>query len=104
MADIVVGENSPYFDGHFPGFKILPAVAQVDVILKAAERDIGGIFKKSIVVEEVKRMKFAAFVRPGTTLRPDLHYDAENRTLSFKLLDANTSRAYASGSFIIKHV
>jgi 3-hydroxymyristoyl/3-hydroxydecanoyl-(acyl carrier protein) dehydratase len=102
LTEIEVTEDSPYFDGHFPGFKILPAVAQVDIVLKAAAREFGGVFENDAAVAEIRRAKFSNFVRPGTKLIADLHYDKEKRSLSFKLRDKYAISVYSSGTLIVK--
>ena len=39
--EFVIPETSDFFDGHFPEFKLLPAVAQFEVITRFSKKYFG---------------------------------------------------------------
>ena len=55
------GESAPFFDGHFPGFAILPGVVQIGRAVKEARKAFGF----SAGVRSVKKVKFMHPIRPG---------------------------------------
>lgn len=63
-AAVVVAGDSPYFEGHFPGFSLLPGVVQVQWAQKAA----GQLLCLRGALCGVKTLKFTAPIRPGTTV------------------------------------
>lgn len=58
----------PYFEGHFPGNPIVPAVAQVGWILVAVEAWIGRPLERY----RLSRFKFAQPLRPEVEVRVSL--------------------------------
>ena len=73
-AKIFIPENNPFFDGHFDGFPVWPAVSQVDLVLKALEKALNC----EISVVNIGRSKFTAMIRPNTNLRLALDW-SENK-------------------------
>ena len=65
---------SDYFDGHFPEFKLLPAVAQIDLVTDYAR----AYFGTSKAVRGIKRCKFIAPLLPDTDVRFSLSFSAES--------------------------
>ncbi len=57
-----VPERLSYFDGHFPGFPVLPGVATVDLTLEALRR---ALKRTSIRLIKLQNAKFLQPVRPG---------------------------------------
>jgi acyl-coenzyme A synthetase/AMP-(fatty) acid ligase/3-hydroxymyristoyl/3-hydroxydecanoyl-(acyl carrier protein) dehydratase len=68
-----------YFDGHFPEFKLLPAVAQLELALRFADR----YFATGITLSGAKRLKFSAMIRPGSRVLLKLGYDPKKNILNF---------------------
>ena len=75
MRDVVLTDDSfsavltfdpgaPYFQGHFPGFPILPGVAQLGLAERLAERLLG----RSATLTCVKKMKFMHVVEPNVDI------------------------------------
>lgn len=79
-----VPADSDYFDGHFPDFQLLPAVAQFDIICRFARR----YFKISHFIPRIRRVKFSSPVYPGSRVCLTMHLDREKSSLSFELADA----------------
>ena len=85
-----------FFDGHFPEFKLLPAVGQFGIVTHLAQKYFGaGDF-----VSSIKRMKFSLPILPDSSVQVDLSYNRAKKEVSFSISDAADSlRLYASGKF-----
>jgi 3-hydroxymyristoyl/3-hydroxydecanoyl-(acyl carrier protein) dehydratase/uncharacterized protein YneF (UPF0154 family) len=91
-----VPEQSSYFDGHFPGFPILPAVAQADIVLHYAVRYLGTGLRPS----EIRRMKFINLIRP---FAPHLlRIEKKGETLVFTISSPSGKVVYSTGTFVEK--
>ncbi|MCL1958422.1 MAG: AMP-binding protein, partial [Spirochaetes bacterium] len=89
-----IPDTSPYFDGHFPGFLILPAVAQTELIIRFAARYLGtGIWSL-----EIKRVKFTNFIRPFTPLL--LKLVKKEKSISFVISSPDNKTVYSTGTVI----
>ena len=62
--EFVIPATSDFFDGHFPQYKLLPAVAQFEVITRFSRKYFG----TQRYVPNIKRIKFSVFV--STTSSP----------------------------------
>lgn len=87
-------EGSDYFDGHFPGLPILPAVAQLDIAAHFSARFFG--VKKSFA--SFRRVKFSEKIPPNSKIRLDLAFDRESGKISFSFKNPETGAAYSSGN------
>lgn len=94
--EVHIPATSDYFDGHFPQFKLLPAVAQIDLVTGYAR----AYFGTSKAVRDIKRCKFIAPLLPDTTVRVALTYTADGDAgmLTFKITGSADGVAYASGT------
>ena len=61
----VIPSSSDFFDGHFPEFKLLPAVAQFEIITRFSRKYFG----TQRYVPSIKRIKFSAPIRPDSVIR-----------------------------------
>ena len=66
--EFTIPETSDFFDGHFPEFKLLPAVAQFEIITRFSRK----YFKTQRYVPSIKRIKFSAPIRPNSKIQLDL--------------------------------
>ena len=87
-----IPETSPYFDGHFPEFSLLPAVAQTELVIRFASENLG----TGIDVAEMKRVKFTKFIRPNETLLMRLEKSGES--VSFKIISPDEKSTYSFGT------
>ena len=87
---------SPYFDGHFPGFPILPAVAQVELVIRFASEHLG----TGIDVSEIRRIKLTKPVWPNIPLL--LSIERGKKTLSFRICSPGGETVYSSGTMLIR--
>ena len=90
-----VPSTSPYFDGHFADFPILPAVAQVTIALKLASECFG----ISTAPNNIKKIKFSNMILPEKRIRLTLNLSTDGKTLSVKM-DApqDSSMVYSQGT------
>jgi uncharacterized membrane protein/3-hydroxymyristoyl/3-hydroxydecanoyl-(acyl carrier protein) dehydratase len=99
-AAFCVPEESDYFDGHFPDFKLLPAVAQVDIVLRLVRRYLDC----ACVVREIKRLKFQQMIRPGTPLAAEISFREVGegakglRLLNWTITSPDGETVYSTGS------
>lgn len=56
--------DSPWFDGHFPGHPVLPAIAQLSVVWDLIRRSMD----ERLCVTAFKRVKFKQIIRPHDPL------------------------------------
>jgi 3-hydroxymyristoyl/3-hydroxydecanoyl-(acyl carrier protein) dehydratase len=94
--EFAVPSASPYYDGHFPGFPILPALAQMEMSVRLASQYLG----TDIDVSEIKRIKFSNLVKPDK-----LHFirlEKGEKTLSFKVFSPDSDAAFSSGTIVMR--
>ncbi len=92
---VFIPRSSDYFDGHFPDFHLLPAVAQIDIVVSAFSE----FFSLPATVSKIKRMKFSKPILPDTMIVVSIRRKTE-RTVCFSIHDFNEkTKTYSSGSF-----
>ncbi len=71
LASARVPEQSPVFEGHFPGFPLLPGVLMVEAMAQAGGWLVvmAGGFTRMAVLAKVSEAKMRGMVRPGAALR-----------------------------------
>ena len=69
VLEFVIPATSDFFDGHFPEFKLLPAVAQFEIITRFSRK----YFKTQRYIPNIKRIKFSNPILPDSKLRLDLN-------------------------------
>ena len=96
VLEFVIPASSDFFDGHFPEYKLLPAVAQFEVVTRFSRKYFG----TQRWVPSIKRIKFSAPIRPDTKIHLELTYKTEKQRVTFNLSDANVEgKVYSSGTF-----
>jgi len=63
-ADLTFDRDAAYFDGHFPGFAVLPGVVQLGTAHRLAEAFVG----RARPLRMAKKVKFSHVLRPGETV------------------------------------
>jgi len=94
-VEFTIHGTSPYFDGHFPEFQILPAVAQIDLIMKCASKH----FRISAALSQIKRIKFTELIRPDSQLI--LKLEKNDKSIAFKISSQESGAIYSSGTLLI---
>ena len=96
VLEFVIPITSDFFDGHFPEYKLLPAVAQFEVVTRFSKKYFG----TARWVPNIKRIKFSAPIRPDTKIHLELKHNVEKGTVAFNMADAKVEgKVYSSGSF-----
>ena len=96
--EFVIPASCDFFDGHFPEYKLLPAVAQFEIITRFSRKYFG----TQRYVPNIKRIKFSAPIRPDTKIHLELTYKKEKGTVTFNMADAcGEGKVYSSGSFAV---
>lgn len=72
-ADCVVPEESPVFEGHFPGHPLLPGVLMIETMAQTGGWLVLATlrFARMPFLAQVKEAKLRAFVSPGQRLEAD---------------------------------
>ena len=98
MLEFIIPASSDFYDGHFPQYKLLPAVAQFEVITRFSRKYFG----TQRYVPNIKRIKFSAPIKPDTKIHLELTYKKEKGSVTFNMSDAVTEgKVYSSGSFAV---
>ena len=92
---VKIAAESDYFDGHFPQFKLLPAVAQIDLLVHYAQK----YFALPLSTPNIKRFKFSDKILPDTTVIFKISFEKEKNRVSFEVSDEADGRVYSSGSY-----
>lgn len=87
---IFLRADNTYFEGHFPGHPVLPAVAQINLVLDYL-RDREG---KPYRIRKVKRGKFRAFIRPEMELEVEVTDLGSER---FRWVIKDENQVYSTG-------
>ncbi|HBB43749.1 MAG TPA: hydroxymyristoyl-ACP dehydratase [Treponema sp.] len=93
--EFVIPVTSDFFHGHFPQFKILPAVGQFEIVTRFSRKYLN----TTRWVAGVRRMKFSAPVLPETKLRLKLSRDPAKNSVEFDLSGADDGKSYSNGIF-----
>lgn len=94
-----IREESDFFDGHFPEFKLLPAVAQFEVVTRLA----GIYFGTKRFVPSIKRIKFSSPIFPGTVALLEMKYDSAKPALTYTISDYTLQKmVYSTGTFEVE--
>jgi len=78
--DLSIPGDLLYFQGHFPGFPVLPGIAQLDWAVREARRR----FDKSGFVLNIQNLKFRELIRPGEKITLSLRSFADGGWVSFE--------------------
>ncbi|MDA3810735.1 MAG: AMP-binding protein [Spirochaetaceae bacterium] len=98
IYEILFPKNYRYFDGHFPEMKILPAVVQVDWVMKKVEEKTG----MTIHLERIPRLKFNNPIFPEKKVNVKIIYKPETLKISFEYRSSDTEKQFSSGNIYLK--
>jgi 3-hydroxymyristoyl/3-hydroxydecanoyl-(acyl carrier protein) dehydratase len=93
---LVFPETSDFYSGHFPAFKLLPAVAQVDMVVTLAHALLG----TSQTVSRIQRTKFSYPILPNVPAILEMSYKADAGKVAFSYT-LEEGRALSSGSLVM---
>ena len=96
-AKLLFPATSDYFDGHFPDYKLLPAVVQVDMVLRLA-RNFLDVPKN---LSKMNRTRFANPILPDVPVMVNINYDADAGKITFAFTSVDGETSYSNGSLIM---
>ena len=83
VAQVRVPSGDLWFDGHFPGFAVLPGVAQLAIVAGILEEAL----ETRIRVADVSRVRFKTAVLPDQVLEVRITpKESDSRTYGFRML------------------
>ena len=94
--EIEIPETSDFYNGHFDTFKLLPAVVQVNFVMKLAHKYLG----TSLSMQKIQRTKFTSPILPDTRILLDLNYDKDTGRITFCFRNAE-GKKYSNGAIKI---
>jgi acyl-coenzyme A synthetase/AMP-(fatty) acid ligase/3-hydroxymyristoyl/3-hydroxydecanoyl-(acyl carrier protein) dehydratase len=97
-AKLLFPATSDYFDGHFPEFKLLPAVVQVDLVLRLA-RNFLEVPKE---LSKMNRTRFANPILPDVPVMVKISYDADAGKVTFAFTSIDGETSFSNGSMIMQ--
>jgi 3-hydroxyacyl-[acyl-carrier-protein] dehydratase len=108
-ADCTVPEASPIFEGHFPGYPILPGVLMIETMAQTGGWLVMGLlrFTRMAFLAQVKEAKMRAFVVPGQVLRAEarlLHDGSGYAVATGRILSGGKSVAEAEITYRVMPV
>lgn len=79
--------NEPFFQGHFPGYPVMPGVLQIEMIAQAAglmvlSNKAEGTADSDTILMSVESAKFRRLVQPGDQLRIETKLVSSRRTMA----------------------
>ena len=96
--EIDIPADCYFFDGHFPQFKLLPAVGQFEIISRFAMK----YFNLEAFIPRIRRMKFSSPILPGSSVFLSMQLNRDSKSVGFNLMDAKDhGQVHASGSFSV---
>ncbi len=95
--NLVFPENYRYFDGHFSELKLLPAVAQIDWVIRASEIRTG----HSLPLREIPRLKFKNPIYPGSEVKLIISYRKDKGQLHFEYKSPDGSSVFSGGKLYL---
>lgn len=98
VLKIFIPSESDFFSGHFPEYKLLPAVAQFEIITRFSKK----YFNTKRYIPSIRRIKFSSPIHPNTTVLLSLLHNTEKGSVTFSIKDFNDLNiVYSSGSFSV---
>ncbi len=83
--DLLLPEDLFYLQGHFPGFPILPGIAQIDWAVRYADQHLGTALGAARDI----RVKFRSVIQPGEMITLGLRLSRAKRRLNFEFRNEN---------------
>jgi 3-hydroxyacyl-[acyl-carrier-protein] dehydratase len=90
VADCTLPRHSPIFEGHFPGYPILPGVLMIETIAQAGGWLVmaGLRFRRMAFLAKVAEAKMRSFLAPGEAIRVEAtqeHYGSGYAVLAGRI-------------------
>ena len=96
QAELRADFGSPWFDGHFPGYPVLPGIAQLHAVLEAIRKIEG----ENLKIESVGRVRFKQIIKPGDSPLVIVKRNTTDKlSFSFKIMLGD--KVACSGSMVV---
>ncbi len=92
--------DSEFFDGHFPSFPLMPAVAQLDLVAHVALVQ----FSVPVRIKKIKRIKFNEKILPGAVVFLKIVQDDtedDTKKITFEIRSGDKTVLYSSGTYFV---
>ncbi|MBN1531143.1 MAG: hypothetical protein JXA20_00635 [Spirochaetes bacterium] len=99
-AQVEIPESSPWFAGHFPGFPLLPGIAQIHMafgLIRESELREG----REVAIAEIKKVRYRKMITPGSSVTLSVLRNAEN-PLRYGFSITSGDETAAQGTIIIR--
>jgi 3-hydroxyacyl-[acyl-carrier-protein] dehydratase len=97
VAECQVPDESPVFEGHFPGYPILPGTLMIEAMAQTGGWLVLALhhFTRMAFLMQVEKAKIRTFVSPGTTIQvqADLVHDGSGYAVARTSITATPSTA-----------
>ncbi len=97
VLEMSFSKDCDFFEGHFPEIQLLPAVAQIDIIMNMAHK----YFSTPVFAAISKRTKFGAPIFPENLVRMSLKFNREKNAVVFKLGSVDGEKTFSSGTITL---
>jgi 3-hydroxymyristoyl/3-hydroxydecanoyl-(acyl carrier protein) dehydratase len=91
-----VPDDLAFLDGHFPGFPVVPGIAQLAWAVEAA----GEAFGAPPAVRGLEALKFHRVLLPGQSFHLELLWRPDRRRFGFRIFDGD--QVFASGRCLLE--
>ena len=95
-VELYIPSHSAYFDGHFEGYKLLPAAAQLFIAVKLSHKYLG----VGALIRSAKRLKFLRPVLPDIPVRVCMERNAQNGIVVYTFKSPDGTGIFSSGTFV----
>jgi hypothetical protein len=95
-TEVQIPRDYPYFDGHFPGYPILPGAAQLSELVLPCVRRARPELRRLM---QMSRLKFSGRIQPGDTISVALTLRPDSPALDFALWRGSSLCAAGSLTF-----
>ena len=91
--EMEIPATSDFFNGHFESFKLLPAVVQVNLVMKLAHKYLNA----PLSMQKILRTKFTSPIFPDTKVILELSYDKDSGRIAFNF-SGSEGKKHSNGS------
>ena len=85
LAQVMAGDSSPWFSGHFPDNPILPGIAQLNMVVDVIAQSTN----QNLYIKRLSRVKFKKLVRPGEALEIHITANGGEGLYTFRITHAS---------------
>lgn len=94
--EMVIPATSDFYNGHFEEFKLLPAVVQVNFVMKFANKYLN--VPKTL--QKIQRTKFTSPIFPDTPVTLEISYDEAKKRIAFSFTGKDNLK-HSNGTIVV---